>query len=56
MKLAFIERNEAAIMNLVDLMVKLNTEEFVNMMGMEFLLLLYEKHKYEESYITSIGN
>ena len=56
MKLAFIERNEAAIMNLVELMVKLNTEEFVNMMGMEFLLLLYEKHKYEESYITSIGN
>lgn len=56
MKLAFIERNEAAIMNLIELMVKLNTEEFVNMTGMEFLLLLYEKHKYEESYITSIGN
>lgn len=54
-KQQFVERNEALIMNLIDLMVRINVDEFVNMMGMDFLLFLYEKHKYEESYLVPIG-
>ncbi len=55
-KWEFIERNEALIMNLIELMAKIDIDEFVNLMGMEFLLILFEKHKYQESYLTSIGS
>ncbi len=54
-KFEFIQRNEALIMNIVELMVHVNTDEFVNMFGMDLLLLLYEKHKYNDNYLIPIG-
>lgn len=55
-KYDFISRNELLILNIVDKMVKLDTEEFVSLNGMEILLLLFEKHKYDEVFLNVIGN
>ena len=55
-KFDYIERNEQLILNIVELMTKIDLKEFINLGGMEFLLLLYEKHKYDDVYLYSIGN
>lgn len=56
MKSDFIVRNELLILNMVDKMVKLDVDEFVSLNGMEILLFLFEKHKYEENFLNVIGN
>ena len=52
----FIERNELLILNLADKMCKLDVDEFVRLNGMEILLFLYEKYKYDEYFLNVIGN
>jgi hypothetical protein len=57
LKNEFIERNELLIMRLLEKIAKQDLEEFVYQMnGLEMLLLLYEKHKYDEFYLNAIGN
>lgn len=55
-KSEFIERNELNIMILVEKLAKLDIEKFVEMNGLELLIFLYEKHKFDETYLNSIGN
>ena len=55
-KFEFITRNESLILNLLDTMVRLEPSEFVKLKCMETLLLIYEKHKYNETYLNKIGN
>lgn len=55
-KIEFISKNEDLIFELVDRMIRINEEEFLRLGGMEFLLLLYEKHKNDNIYVPIIGN
>lgn len=43
----FIKATEQMIMTLVEELAKTNTKQFVEMNGLELLILLYEKHKFE---------
>lgn len=53
----FIEKNELLLMDILEKSCEIDPEEFVlNLNGMELLLLLYEKHKTEEVYLTKIGD
>ena len=56
LKYEFVARNEQLILTIVDQMCKLDADEFVKLNGLEMLLFLFEKHKYEESFLTVISN
>jgi hypothetical protein len=43
----FVSGTERMIMTLVEELAKTNTKQFVEMNGLELLILLYEKHKFE---------
>lgn len=55
-KREFVHRNELLLLSIVDTMVRLDLNEFVQLGGLELLLLLYEKHKDDENYVNVIGN
>jgi hypothetical protein len=55
-KVDFITRNELLIMDIVSKLVQLDSDKFCEINGMEILLFLFEKHKYNEQYLNSIGN
>jgi hypothetical protein len=62
-KQELIKRYELFVLRVVDLMSKLSIDDFIQLGGMEFLLLFYEKHKLDESnqkeveeFLVPIGN
>jgi hypothetical protein len=55
-KCEFVERYERFIMSIADKMARLNIHEFVRLGGMELLLLLYEKRKWQDDFVIPIGN
>ena len=56
LKLEFIRRNDLAIVKILEKIVQLSKEEFISIDGLETLILLFEKYKYDEEFLKSIGN